>query len=249
MSGWLCLVRHQTHLGKAWGSGSLLFSILAKTKESDKWGRRAVKICWLSLAVRDTPRVTWWLRVVSLAFMICCHWLTCSKRTVLAARSKPVVLMRYAAHRIPGYRIAKAEHARRLWSIVASPERANEIKHPVGRVRDIEALDELLATLTDDKPRVIALQPISQKEDATRLCIDTCIARNWRLSMQTHKYLNIAWLNIYKRYKWVESVKTSTHLYSLSPLKNLHFAHSGLIIIILYKFCGVNFSLEWKLLR
>lgn len=38
-----------------------LFSILAKTKESDKWGggRRAVKICWLSLAVRDTPRVTW----------------------------------------------------------------------------------------------------------------------------------------------------------------------------------------------
>ncbi|HCS2307665.1 7-carboxy-7-deazaguanine synthase QueE, partial [Salmonella enterica subsp. enterica serovar Anatum] len=27
---------------------------------------------------------------------------------------------------------------------------------------------------------------------ATRLCIETCIARNWRLSMQTHKYLNIA---------------------------------------------------------
>lgn len=71
-------------------------------------------------------------------------------------------------------------------------ERADEIKHPVGRVRDIEALDELLATLTDEKQRVIALQPISQKEDATRLCIETCIARNWRLSMQTHKYLNIA---------------------------------------------------------
>ena len=56
----------------------------------------------------------------------------------------------------------------------------------------LEALDELLATLSDDKPRIIALQPISQKEAATRLCIDTCIARNWRLSMQTHKYLNIA---------------------------------------------------------
>ena len=54
------------------------------------------------------------------------------------------------------------------------------------------ALDELLATLTDEKQRVIALQPISQKDDATRLCIETCIARNWRLSMQTHKYLNIA---------------------------------------------------------
>ncbi|MCA7000135.1 7-carboxy-7-deazaguanine synthase QueE [Dickeya solani] len=71
-------------------------------------------------------------------------------------------------------------------------QRANEIKHPVARERDIEALDALLARLDDDKARVVALQPISQKDDATRLCIETCIARNWRLSMQTHKYLNIA---------------------------------------------------------
>ncbi|MDU6411342.1 MAG: 7-carboxy-7-deazaguanine synthase QueE [Yersiniaceae bacterium] len=71
-------------------------------------------------------------------------------------------------------------------------KRADEIKHPVARERDIEALDALLARLHDDKYRVVALQPISQKEDATRLCIETCIARNWRLSMQTHKYLNIA---------------------------------------------------------
>ena len=70
--------------------------------------------------------------------------------------------------------------------------RADEIKHPVGRERDIEALDELLAGINDDKQRIIALQPISRKEAATTLCIDTCIARNWRLSMQTHKYLNIA---------------------------------------------------------
>ncbi|WP_130831420.1 7-carboxy-7-deazaguanine synthase QueE [[Erwinia] mediterraneensis] len=70
--------------------------------------------------------------------------------------------------------------------------RADEIKHPVARERDIEALDALLATLSDDKSRIIALQPISQQEAATRLCIATCIARNWRLSMQTHKYLNIA---------------------------------------------------------
>ena len=70
--------------------------------------------------------------------------------------------------------------------------RADEIKHPVARQRDIDALDELLARLEDEKARIVALQPISQKEDATRLCIATCIARNWRLSMQTHKYLNIA---------------------------------------------------------
>ncbi|NIF23260.1 7-carboxy-7-deazaguanine synthase QueE [Candidatus Pantoea multigeneris] len=70
--------------------------------------------------------------------------------------------------------------------------RADEVKHPVARQRDVDALDGLLATLSDVKPRIIALQPISQKADATELCIDTCIARNWRLSLQTHKYLNIA---------------------------------------------------------
>ena len=47
--------------------------------------------------------------------------------------------------------------------------RADEVKHPVARERDIEALDALLATLQDDKARIIALQPISQKEEATRL--------------------------------------------------------------------------------
>lgn len=38
MSGWLCLVRHQTHLEKLEDREVSLFSILAKTKESDKWG-------------------------------------------------------------------------------------------------------------------------------------------------------------------------------------------------------------------
>jgi len=71
-------------------------------------------------------------------------------------------------------------------------QRADEIKHPVARERDVEALDALLAGLQDEKKRIVALQPISRGEAATRLCIETCIARNWRLSMQTHKYLNIA---------------------------------------------------------
>lgn len=70
--------------------------------------------------------------------------------------------------------------------------RADEVKHPVGRQRDIDELDLLLAKLPGDKQPVVALQPISQKPAATALCIETCIARNWRFSMQTHKYLNIA---------------------------------------------------------
>ena len=69
--------------------------------------------------------------------------------------------------------------------------RANEIKHPVAREKDIQALDELLAMRTQETPPVVALQPISQKASATKLCIDTCIERNWRLSIQTHKYLAI----------------------------------------------------------
>lgn len=70
--------------------------------------------------------------------------------------------------------------------------RANEIKHPVATTKDIDQLDELLCR-TQLKDNVeIALQPISQKNRATQLCIDTCVKRNWRLSIQTHKYLNIA---------------------------------------------------------
>jgi uncharacterized ParB-like nuclease family protein len=42
-------------------------------------------------------------------------------------------------------------------------ERADEIKHPVGRVRDIEALDELLATLTDEKQRSLPCSRSARK--------------------------------------------------------------------------------------
>ncbi|WKE64306.1 7-carboxy-7-deazaguanine synthase QueE [Gallaecimonas kandeliae] len=66
--------------------------------------------------------------------------------------------------------------------------RADDIKHPVARERDIEELDALLARC-GDKP--VYLQPVSQGKRATQLCIKTCIERNWRLSVQLHKYLGI----------------------------------------------------------
>ncbi|MCL9776704.1 7-carboxy-7-deazaguanine synthase QueE [Vibrio methylphosphonaticus] len=71
-------------------------------------------------------------------------------------------------------------------------ERANEIKHPVATQKNIDQLDELLLGVTLKPNVVIALQPISQKLRATELCIEVCIQRNWRLSVQTHKYLSIA---------------------------------------------------------
>lgn len=70
--------------------------------------------------------------------------------------------------------------------------RANEVKHPVGTEKDIENLVKMLSENDTKKDVVIALQPISQKPRATELCIQHCIANNWRLSIQTHKYLQIA---------------------------------------------------------
>lgn len=71
--------------------------------------------------------------------------------------------------------------------------RANEIKHPVAMTRHIEELDALLSRITPEQvaTKKIYLQPISQQKRATQLAINTCIERNWWLSIQTHKYLAI----------------------------------------------------------
>mgnify|MGYP001462883086 CR=1 FL=1 len=42
------------------------------------------------------------------------------------------------------------------------------------------------------QPELVYLQPISQKAKATRLAIDVCKEKNWRLSVQVHKYIGIA---------------------------------------------------------
>lgn len=69
--------------------------------------------------------------------------------------------------------------------------RANEIKHPVATEYHVEELNTLLH-VSDLRPDVqIALQPISQKKLATELAIRVCIERNWRLSVQVHKYIHI----------------------------------------------------------
>lgn len=68
--------------------------------------------------------------------------------------------------------------------------RADEIKHPVATQKHIDELDNLLADI-DLTGKTVCLQPISQKPRATELAMATCIARNWRLSIQTHKYLDI----------------------------------------------------------
>ncbi|MGJ8680316.1 7-carboxy-7-deazaguanine synthase QueE [Paraglaciecola sp.] len=75
--------------------------------------------------------------------------------------------------------------------LVSAMQRANEIKHPVAMEKHIEELDSVLLLLGDSPKPNIYLQPISQQKRATELAIKTCIARNWRLSLQTHKFIGI----------------------------------------------------------
>lgn len=75
--------------------------------------------------------------------------------------------------------------------LASAMRRANEIKHPVAMQKHIEELDQVLSLLDDTVVPNVYLQPISQQKRATELAIKTCIARNWRLSLQTHKFIGI----------------------------------------------------------
>ncbi|HCQ0731313.1 TPA: 7-carboxy-7-deazaguanine synthase QueE [Escherichia coli] len=151
-----------------------LFSILAKTKESDKWGAASSEDL---LAVIGRQGYTA-RHVVITGGEPCIHDLL-PLTDLLEKNGFSCQIETSGTHEV--------RCTPNTW-VTVSPKLNMRGGYDVLS----QALDELLATLTDDKPRVIALQPISQKDDATRLCIETCIARNWRLSMQTHKYLNIA---------------------------------------------------------
>lgn len=69
-------------------------------------------------------------------------------------------------------------------------QRANEIKFPVETANDIWRLEKLLE-IHPANDRMVWLQPVSQREDATELCIDACYRNNWRLSLQIHKYAGL----------------------------------------------------------
>ncbi len=69
-------------------------------------------------------------------------------------------------------------------------KRANEIKYPVGKQQDIDNLKDLIEEYDLDKKQ-IWLQPLSVNEKTTELCIEQCMLNNWRLSVQTHKYVKV----------------------------------------------------------
>ncbi|MBF7072490.1 7-carboxy-7-deazaguanine synthase QueE [Glaciecola sp. MH2013] len=69
--------------------------------------------------------------------------------------------------------------------------RADEIKHPVAMQKHVDELDSLLEGIKFTKQALIYLQPISQQKRATEFAVKTCISRNWRLSLQMHKYIGV----------------------------------------------------------
>lgn len=70
-------------------------------------------------------------------------------------------------------------------------ELADEIKMVIGKPADLDKLDDLLDGATLKPTAQICLQPMSVSVAATKFCIETVQARGWRLSVQTHKYLEL----------------------------------------------------------
>ena len=65
---------------------------------------------------------------------------------------------------------------------------ANEIKMVVGKPEDVTKLEDLLER--SSFKGTVCLQPMSTNPEATRFCISTCQRKGWRLSLQTHKWIN-----------------------------------------------------------
>lgn len=73
-------------------------------------------------------------------------------------------------------------------------DRADELKFVVTNEASLNRIDGFLAKHEIPKwprPPIISLQPVSQSPSATKLCIETCLARGWRLSVQLHKVLGL----------------------------------------------------------
>ncbi|MFP4895806.1 7-carboxy-7-deazaguanine synthase QueE [Paraburkholderia sp. EG304] len=69
--------------------------------------------------------------------------------------------------------------------------RADELKYPVGKPSDIERVLYRLEPIHREKGTPIWLQPLSQSSTATALCIAAAQRYDWRVSLQTHRFIGI----------------------------------------------------------
>lgn len=68
-------------------------------------------------------------------------------------------------------------------------KRANELKMPINCTKDVKNLQKLINDL--NYRQLVWLQPVSQKPENTQLCVDAAKDNNWRVSIQTHKYMGV----------------------------------------------------------
>lgn len=68
---------------------------------------------------------------------------------------------------------------------------ADEIKQVICTEKDITRLEAMLGMVELKPSCVISLQPVSRQKTATELCIRIAKERNWRLSVQVHKFVEI----------------------------------------------------------
>ena len=67
--------------------------------------------------------------------------------------------------------------------------RANEIKMPIDGLKDVNNLKKLVNRV--DFTGYVWLQPVSQGVENTDLCVKTATDMNWKISIQTHKYMGV----------------------------------------------------------
>jgi 7-carboxy-7-deazaguanine synthase len=70
--------------------------------------------------------------------------------------------------------------------IMESIEKADEIKFPVGKLKDIDNLLTLKIT-----NKLTWLQPLSLNDSATKICMETAIRYGFKVSFQVHRLIGI----------------------------------------------------------
>ena len=68
---------------------------------------------------------------------------------------------------------------------------ADEVKMVVGRRSDVDRFTTWLKPFSFTNAVVISLQPLSSNPKATDICVQACLEKGWRLSVQAHKAINI----------------------------------------------------------
>ena len=68
-------------------------------------------------------------------------------------------------------------------------EMADEIKYPIGKTNDVQTLRQQVLSRTSCNN--VWLQPLSQSKSATAICVEQATLNDWKVSIQTHKFIGV----------------------------------------------------------